>query len=704
MPKVLIAQLLAAAAGAAVAAIVAATRRPGRRTGLLAAHLALAALASAAAAAEALAPAWGPKAVFSAALGALVLGAPCALAYALENTASARNGGRSRRGLLDLLAFAGSLAALAALTWIPPSAPSEVEGRPDLIVFGPGAYLACLYLLGASVATLALLERILRGADERVRWEVKFLVLGLGASAAGIVYLSSGTLLYPAGYGLVASSTLRALPGVFLLSSALVGVSWARTSERGPFALSQTAAFSSFTLLAVGAYLVAASLAATWASGLFRPDVATEVALFAVLGVAAASLLLSTAWRSRLRNWFRLHVYRGRYDYRGSWLQASMRIRSVDPPEDAAAAFAELVSQGLGAVEVLVWKGEPEASALRLLHARGVGRTEIEEAPPLSGEALRGLEGPLAARDFASRALGPRAEDWIARTGAAVVLPLRSGEETVGLAVVGSDRSGEPYSAEALEFLRVLAEHAAGELLQGDLIRERVEAREAEAFRTFSTFLLHDLKNLASTLYLVAKNAERHAANPAFLKDAFQAIGAAAETMRRLCGSLKTFSGGLSAERAPEDLAAIARKAVESLGGAIPVRLELEEPAPCLANAEEISSVIRNLLLNAAEASAPGAEVALRVRRRGGSLELEVEDRGKGIPKDFLERDLFQPFRTTKSSGLGIGLYQAKRVVEAHGGTIEVTSEEGRGTTVRVRVPERGAERADVPAACGRGR
>ncbi|MGQ9592429.1 MAG: XrtA/PEP-CTERM system histidine kinase PrsK, partial [Planctomycetota bacterium] len=659
---------------------------------LLAAHLALGALAAAGAASEALFPSWGAKAAFSASLGALVLGAPFALLYALENTPAARNGRSSARRVLEVLALGGAFAALAAFAYLEPPERFKVEERPDLLFLGPGAYLGAIYLLGVSVATLALLERIVRGADERVRWEVKFLVIGLGAFAAGIVYLSSGTLLYPAGYGLVASGTLRALPAVFLLSSALVAVSWARTSERGAFALSQTAAFSSVTLLAVGAYLVAASLTATWASELFRPDVATGFAIFALFGVAAASFLLSTTWRNRLRNWFRLHVYRGRYDYRQSWLEASRRIRSVDPPEEAAAAYAELVSQGLGAVEVLVWRGDSEASALRLLHARGAGKKEIEEAPAVPGSALTGLEGALSARDFAARAFGPRAEEWLARTGASVVLPLRSGEHTIGLVAVGSDRSGGAYSGEALEFLRVLTEHAAGELLQADLIRERVEAREAEAFRTFSTFLLHDLKNLASTLSLVAKNAERHAGNPQFLKDAFQAIFEAAEKMRRLCGSLKAFSGGLSAERASEDLAAIARKTVESLGGAIPVRLELEEPAPFRANAEEVASVIRNLLLNAAEASPPGSEVTLRVRRDGVWLELEVVDRGRGIPKEFLERDLFQPFRTTKPSGLGIGLYQAKRVIEAHGGRIEVASEEGRGTRVRVRVLAGGGE------------
>jgi signal transduction histidine kinase len=70
-----------------------------------------------------------------------------------------------------------------------------------------------------------------------------------------------------------------------------------------------------------------------------------------------------------------------------------------------------------------------------------------------------------------------------------------------------------------------------------------------------------------------------------------------------------------------------------------------------------------------------------------------VADTGEGIgPADL--RTLFQPFRTTKTDGLGIGLYECKRVIEAHGGTIRVESEVGRGTSVRIELPiEKGGSR-----------
>jgi len=66
---------------------------------------------------------------------------------------------------------------------------------------------------------------------------------------------------------------------------------------------------------------------------------------------------------------------------------------------------------------------------------------------------------------------------------------------------------------------------------------------------------------------------------------------------------------------------------------------------------------------------------------------LSVNDSGCGMSKEFIQQSLFQPFKSTKKEGLGIGLYQSKMIVEAHKGHIEVESEEGKGTTFRVLLP-----------------
>jgi signal transduction histidine kinase len=66
---------------------------------------------------------------------------------------------------------------------------------------------------------------------------------------------------------------------------------------------------------------------------------------------------------------------------------------------------------------------------------------------------------------------------------------------------------------------------------------------------------------------------------------------------------------------------------------------------------------------------------------------LSVTDTGCGIAEEFIRKSLFAPFRSTKKGGWGIGLYQVKGIVDSYGGRIEVTSKQGEGTTVRVRLP-----------------
>jgi signal transduction histidine kinase len=102
---------------------------------------------------------------------------------------------------------------------------------------------------------------------------------------------------------------------------------------------------------------------------------------------------------------------------------------------------------------------------------------------------------------------------------------------------------------------------------------------------------------------------------------------------------------------------------------------------------------VQNLVSNAAQSITGNGTVTLTTSRRDGCVVLSVTDTGCGMSEEFVRKSLFSPFRTTKKGGWGIGLYQAKGIVEAHGGTIEVSSAEGTGTTFRVSLPVAGGGR-----------
>ncbi|HWE24116.1 MAG TPA: ATP-binding protein [Myxococcales bacterium] len=114
-------------------------------------------------------------------------------------------------------------------------------------------------------------------------------------------------------------------------------------------------------------------------------------------------------------------------------------------------------------------------------------------------------------------------------------------------------------------------------------------------------------------------------------------------------------------------------------------------------DANQIKSVLWNLLGNARDAMERGGRICVRLRRQIGQALLEIEDSGQGISADDLPR-IFDPFFTTKAGGTGLGLAIVHRIVEAHGGRIAVRSEPGRGSTFSVTLPLT-AEREPVRAA-----
>ncbi len=124
------------------------------------------------------------------------------------------------------------------------------------------------------------------------------------------------------------------------------------------------------------------------------------------------------------------------------------------------------------------------------------------------------------------------------------------------------------------------------------------------------------------------------------------------------------------------------------------IRLETSisaEPLLVRGDAELLKQVFYNLVLNAVEAMPEGGTLRVGTGRRSSRLkgevaEVTIADSGCGIPSDKLQ-EVFKPFYTTKDKGTGLGLTIAHRIVEVHGGLIEVESEEGNGTTFRISLP-----------------
>jgi signal transduction histidine kinase len=107
-----------------------------------------------------------------------------------------------------------------------------------------------------------------------------------------------------------------------------------------------------------------------------------------------------------------------------------------------------------------------------------------------------------------------------------------------------------------------------------------------------------------------------------------------------------------------------------------------------------LKQAILNLVTNAMEAMKTGGQLRMTVAPEGGNVTLEVADTGPGIPPE-VQAKVFQLYFTTKEKGSGIGLAMTNRATQLHNGTIEFTSEPGRGTVFLLRFPA-------LPGAVGR--
>lgn len=156
---------------------------------------------------------------------------------------------------------------------------------------------------------------------------------------------------------------------------------------------------------------------------------------------------------------------------------------------------------------------------------------------------------------------------------------------------------------------------------------------------------------------------------------------------------IMNFSRPVLPQRSPERLASAAAEALEGLraaGKLERIRASVkggEKLKPVGLDRVRFSSALEQLLLNAAEAMPAGGELLVRISGGGGKQRVEISDTGAGIEKKNLG-SVFHPFFTTKPGKLGLGLTLARNVARAHGGTLELVSEPGKGTRAVLELPE----------------
>ncbi|MGD0237806.1 MAG: XrtA/PEP-CTERM system histidine kinase PrsK [Syntrophorhabdales bacterium] len=556
-----------------------------------------------------------------------------------------------------------------------------------------------LYLLSLLCAVLILmnLERTLRHSSGRTRWQVKFLVFGVGTLFGTYIYTGSQVLLYR----LLSTNLEVVKAGVLLLADLLVIVSLTRARLlKFDFYVSHVIIYNSFSLLLVGIYFilvgVMARLVYAWRGAAGIP----LLAFFLFVAIVGLSVLfMSDRLRLQRKRFISRHFKRPIYDYQRVWSEFTQKTAALAQTREFCSTLARIVSETLEALSVTIWLFDEQSERLNFSGSSVFSEADANKLG-LTGKSGTALARVMRDRTMPVHVAGSTDEqveelrrlygDDLEEARIKYCIPLSAVGRFVGLMAV-SDKVGaeRTLSPEDYDLLKTIADQAAANLLSLRLAEHLRQAKELEAFQAMSAFFMHDLKNLASKLSLVTQNLPLHFDNPEFRDDALRAVSQSVSKINAICTRLSLLSQKLELRPKESDLVQFVEGALSGFDTylKVPVARELH-PAPSLAiDPEQMQKVLINLLMNAHDAIADDGQIKVYTGYRDGWAEVAVSDNGSGMSKEFVDKYLFRPFQTTKKQGMGIGLFHCKTIVEAHGGRIEVESEEGKGTTFRVLLP-----------------
>jgi len=212
-------------------------------------------------------------------------------------------------------------------------------------------------------------------------------------------------------------------------------------------------------------------------------------------------------------------------------------------------------------------------------------------------------------------------------------------------------------------------------------------ARQFESFNRMSTFVVHDLKNLVSQLSLMNANAEKHKHNPEFQADMLETVSLSVQKMKLMLQKLSRTD--LQEKPVPLAVDAVVRQAMAQKAAFVPrPQLEvIDAGLRVLADRERLERVLGHLIQNAIEATPKDGSVTIRLARAGEAVQIEIVDTGEGMSEEFIRERLFKPFESTKSAGMGIGVFESREYINELGGRLEVSSRPTLGTTFKVILP-----------------
>jgi putative PEP-CTERM system histidine kinase len=553
-----------------------------------------------------------------------------------------------------------------------------------------------VFFISSITFIIMLLEKTLRTSTGLKRWKIKFLVLGIGSVFGARVYTVSMVLLF----GMV-NLQLEAINTAALLVAnvfVLISMSRARALNTEIY-FSHSALYNSITIVIVGLYFIAVGVMAKVIrplDGLFSFPIRSFFIFVALLCILV--LLLSDSVRQKAKRFIGHHFRKPQYDYRSAWRTFAQRTAPLVEVPSLCYAVCKIASEILHIPTVSIWLVDDSQKKLALGGSTLFSENEVRKSSALregSAQFIRMMADQEKVVDFETfeaawlKNFKESYPHFFRKTQMRYCLPLKASDDLVGFISLADRNGEESFSLEEQDLIQTIAAQAAASLLNLKLTERLRQVSEMEAFQTIAAFFVHDLKNLAANLSVMLQNMPVHFDNPEFREDSLQTLSKSVKKINGLCTRISSIKGQMEIQPVATDLNKVVETTLASLDGLINATVVKElPPVPvALLDPEHIKKVLTNLILNASEAVPDKGEIIVTTKEQDNWVVLTVSDNGCGMSQEIMDECLFKPFKTTKTKGMGIGLFQSKMIVDAHQGRIEVESEEGVGSTFRVLLP-----------------
>jgi putative PEP-CTERM system histidine kinase len=599
-----------------------------------------------------------------------------------------RQAGGAERAI-TLVALYITLAVVIVLSVVASMAPAVFVGSPRLL---NAAFFSTLILdMMVAVSALMLVHNLYTAATNDARALIRMPMIALSIMWA--YDLNLFTLSYLSGSW---SQELLALRGLAVaLTAPLLALSVMQTG-RSTINLSRSATFQSLSLVAIGGYLIIMVLVSSIIQAV-AADYARIAQVAFVFGSSVAGLFLLPS--PRFRAWFRVklskHLFQHRYDYRAEWLRFT---DTIGRPSDAGASLEVRIIQAMADITespggALLIPGENGHLSLQ---ARW-NWTGNDVPAHAAGSELASFfleTGRIVELDTTRKSThGHDAEasaipQWLIQDNSAwAVVPLVHFEKLSGVVILQRPLIDRTFDWEDFDLLRVVGRQLASYIAEARGQETLAHVQQFDEFNRRFAFIMHDIKNLVSQLSLVTRNAEKHAQNPEFQADMIATLKSSTARMNEMLARLSQHNRVETKAPVPTEAGPLLEQVAASKRVAHPIVLGGDLTTYVLADPARLAQALSHLVQNAIDVSAASDPVTISAKRISNEAVIEVSDRGSGMSTHFIRHSLFKPFASTKEAGFGIGAFEARSLITAMNGRIDVISREGDGTTFRIILP-----------------